>query len=87
MKVRFTKHAKKKFSELAKIGVLISKQTVIKAIREPENIDSSDAPKMIASRPINSRNIIRVVFRIEDDIIIVITFYPARKGRYYEKKN
>jgi len=26
----------------------------------------------------------QIVFKIEDDIITIITFYPAKKGRYYE---
>lgn len=88
VKIVFTKHARKKFRELKEIGVIISRQKVIEAIRNPEHIDKeSDAPKIIASRAININHILRVVFKEEDGIITVITFYPAKKGRYYEEKN
>ena len=86
VKVVFTKHAKKKFKNLAKLGFVISRKDVLSTIHTPEHVDhESDRPKIIVSRQINQKYIIRVVFKNEGDIIIVITFYPTRKGRYYEK--
>lgn len=87
MKIDYTKHAKKKFSDLAATGVKISPKDVLVTISKPENVDKeSDYPKIIASRPLSPKHILRVVFKIENGRIIIITFYPARKGRYYEKK-
>lgn len=87
MRIVFTKHARKKFADLAKIGVKVLRKDVITTIKDAEHIDiESEAPKIISSRPTDKRHILRVVFKIENDIITVITFYPARKGRYYEPK-
>ena len=87
VKVTFTKHAIQKFSDLEAVGVKISRKDVSITVKKPENLDQeSDFPKIIASRSLNVKQVLRVVFKIESDKIIIITFYPARKGRYYEKK-
>lgn len=87
MKIVLTHHAQKKFKDLLKIGVIVSKRAVLLTIKNPEHIDrESDKPKLIASKPIDSKHILRVVFKVEDDIITIITFYPAKRGRYYEDK-
>lgn len=87
MKFIFTKHAKERLRDFARYGVKISRQEVIEVIKNPEHVDEeSDHPKMIASKPKDAKHILRVVFKIEDDIITVITFYPAMKGRYYENQ-
>ena len=87
MKIIYTKHALKRLSEFVKQGLSISRKKIIYTIKNPEHLDKeSDAPKLIASTPINSKHIFRVVFKMEDDIITIITLYPARKGRYYEAK-
>lgn len=65
----------------------ITRQFIKLVILNPEHIDGeSDFPKVIASRSIDSKHILRVVYRRENDIILIITFYPAEQGRYYEKK-
>lgn len=85
MKYIFTKHAKIKFANLAKIGVTISKKHVLNTVKNPQHLDKiSDFPKIIASKNIDKNHILRVVFKSEDDIITIITFYPAKRGRYYE---
>ena len=38
---------------------------------------------IIASRSIDEKHVLRVVYKWKGDIITVITFYPAAKGRYY----
>ena len=87
MKIIYTKHAIKRLNEFVKQGLAVSKKEVIYIINNPEHLDKeSDAPKLIASAPISSKHIFRVVFKIEHDIITIITLYPAKKGRYYEAK-
>lgn len=90
MKFVFTKHAAvDKFTMLKKhkFKTRVTKQLIKQVILAPEHIDEkSDLPKIIASKTIDERHILRVVYRKEGDIIIVITFYPAEKGRYYETK-
>ena len=89
MKIIYTRHAKRKFKILAKVGVKLTRINVVTTICNPENLDrKSDYPKKIASRTLDEKHILRVVFKTEGDKITIITFYPAKKGRYYnEKKN
>lgn len=88
MRIVYTKHAKKKFKILEKIGVKVTSKAVSLTIEDPDHYDSeSDRLSIIVSKSIDKNHVLRVVFKIEDDIITVITFYPARKGRYYGKKN
>lgn len=43
----------------------------------------TDYPNFIASGRLDKDHIVRIVYKIEGDIITVITFFPAKKGRYY----
>lgn len=62
----------------------VSKETIKDVIKNPENEDKeTDFPKIIASKAIDTKHILRVVYKQKGDIITVITFYPAVKGRYY----
>ncbi|OGY22855.1 MAG: hypothetical protein A2Y57_02875 [Candidatus Woykebacteria bacterium RBG_13_40_7b] len=85
MKVVFSQHAKKdKFFILAKHKFNLNESDVIRVIENPEHEDrESNFPNIIASRGFDEKHVLRVVYRREDDIIKIITFYPAEKGRYY----
>ncbi|KKR78363.1 MAG: hypothetical protein UU23_C0001G0127 [Candidatus Curtissbacteria bacterium GW2011_GWA1_40_9] len=65
-----------------------SNKTFIKEIiTNPDHEDKvSDYPKIIASKSLDSKHVLRVVYKQEDDIITVITFYPAPKGKYYQNE-
>ncbi|MBI2049610.1 hypothetical protein HYT32_01770 [Candidatus Roizmanbacteria bacterium] len=70
-----------------KFKTRVTKQTIKEIVINPEHEDrESDKPNIIASRGIDLKHVLRVVYRKEFDIIRVITFYPAEKGRYYEDK-
>ena len=90
MKFVFTKHAAiDKFAVLKKhrFKTRVTKRLIKDIILNPEHKDEeSDKPNSIASKSIGVKHILRVVYRKEFDIIRVITFYPAEKGRYYEAK-
>src|SRR3989344_7116525 len=76
MKIIYTKHAKRKFKELERLGIKVSRRDITETTRNPEHSDrTSDFPKLIASNSFDKTRIIRVVFRKENDKIIVITFY------------
>ena len=85
MKIVFSKHAREdKFTMLAKHNFYPTEDDVIEVIKEPEHEDKeSDKPNIIASKGIDEKHVLRVVYRKENDIIKIITFYPAEKGRYY----
>ena len=85
MKIIFTSHAiKDKFPQLSKHGFRLTKSDVKSVINHPEHTDKiSDYPKIIVSKEFDKKHVLRVVYKIENGIIKVITFYPAEKGRYY----
>lgn len=85
MKIVFTKHALGKFLKFRKDNIIIPKKSVSEAVKYPDNVDTvSDKPKIIASKEFNNRLVLRVVYKKEYGIITIITFYLAKKGRYYE---
>ena len=84
MKVVYTKHVEKKLKSFKALGVIIRKSNIEKTVRNPIHIDKvSDYPKIIASGELDKNHIIRVVYKVENDIITVITCYPTQKGRYF----
>ena len=85
MKVVFTRHASvDKVAMLKKHKFVVNRKFIKSVIKNPEDEDKkSDSPKIIASRSIDEKHVLRVVYKWKGDIITVITFYPAAKGRYY----
>ena len=85
MKIVYTKHAFKKFRDLELLGVKISKKDIKRILEYPEHVDiKTDKPNRLTSGNCGQNRILRIVNRIEDrGIILVITFYPAKKGRYF----
>ena len=78
----FTKHANEKFSVLKRHKFFISRKMVIDTIKEPGLIDHSRRPLVIAQRKIDSKHVLRVVYKRESGKKIVITFYPGRTTQY-----
>lgn len=86
MKIRYTKHAGiDKFAILSRHKVKVTKRQVRDTILYPDHVESgNDKDQRIASKTIDVNHVLRVVYRRDGDILVVITFYPARVGRYYE---
>lgn len=84
--IKYTKHAVNKFKNLPPGSITVTKKNVLKAIKNPDFKDlESDKPKIIVHGSLDAKHIVRVVYKEENDIITVITFYPSRKGRYEKK--
>jgi len=82
MIIIFTKHADEKFAMLARHGVRVSRDKVIKTVKETRYIDYSRLPLLIAQSALDKNRVLRVVYKIEEDKIKIITFYPGRKSQY-----
>ena len=80
-RIRFTRHARNKFADLARMGMSITEDDVMSAIRNPDYVDQTVNPP-IAQKAISDRHLIRVVFVEEADEIRIVTFYPGRRSRY-----
>ena len=84
MTIRYTSHALRKFNDLDALGVHVTKRLIHSILTNPHTVDTeSDRPNIITSGILDTRHLLRVVYRMEDAIILVITFYPVRKERYF----
>ncbi|MBI3589058.1 MAG: DUF4258 domain-containing protein [Candidatus Liptonbacteria bacterium] len=78
----FTKHAENKFEILKRHQFPISKKLVTDALENPDLIDHSRQPLLIAQKKIDRDHVLRVVFKKELGNTKVITFYPGRIKQY-----
>ena len=81
----FTKHAKDKFGVLKKHKFIISEKKVLEALSQPDLIDYSHLPLLIAQKKFDSTHVLRVVYKEDRESIKVITFYPGRLKNYDKK--
>jgi len=79
--IRFTKHAQEKFGLLARHGFEVTEAQVIETLTSPDKIELDKEPS-VAQKALDENHVLRVVFRVEDDDQVVITFYPGRRRRY-----
>lgn len=82
MEIHFTKHAREKFRILARHGVKIPKKNVLETLKEPEHREYTRLPLLIVQRSLDENHVLRVVYREEEHVIIIVTFYPGRKSQY-----
>ena len=84
MKVIFTKHALSKLQEKESKSLNITKAKIISVLRNPTTTDKSIYPSRKVGK-LNEELSLCVIYKVEKSIHIVITFYPAEKGRYESK--
>ncbi len=78
----FTQHAKDKFIILKRHNFIVNSEQVIEAVNNPDLIDRSRMPLLIAQKKIDKTHVLRVVYKEELGIKKVITFYPGRVSQY-----
>ena len=83
--MHFTRHALEKFDILRRHGFLVSKKDVVTAVANPDFIDRSRSPLKIAQRSLDKGHVLRVVYKEEHGMKIIITFYPGRASQYEKK--
>lgn len=83
MKLKYTKHAEKKFIDLKSYGIIVKKAQISDAIHKPEFHILDNGTSIVASGFDKNHNL-RVVYKKSKSDIIVITFYIYKKGRYDE---
>jgi hypothetical protein len=79
--VRFTEHAEQKFDDLAELGFYVTSEQVVDVVLHPDDIDRNTYPP-IAQKAVSQRHVLRVVYIEDSEGVLVVTFYPARRGRY-----
>ena len=81
MKYRFTRHAFEKISLMKKYGFSVNQEKIILTIEKPVKKETKGW-NFIATSILDKTHVLRVVYRQEDDIIIIITIYPGRIKSY-----
>ncbi len=84
MKIVFTSHAKEKLQSKEAKVLGIKKKLVVQVIHKPIVVNKDLDPHQSIG-VLNEELSLAVIWKKENDIIKVITFYPAEKGRYESK--
>lgn len=75
----FTKHALEKFEILKNRGVDISKDEVLECVANPDDVNDDLRPPLIfVTKRFEGGRWVRVVYRVIDGVITIITFYPIK---------
>lgn len=82
MNVRFTHHAKQKIQLLQTYSFHITTSSIENILRNPQHIEDKTDGTHIAMSLYDDTHVLRIVYRVEHDIIIVITCYPGRRKAY-----
>lgn len=80
-RIRFTRHALEKLALLRHYGFDISREQLIEAILKPSRLDER-ASQFFATKGIDTKHAIRVVYEKRKGYLVVITFYPVERKRY-----
>lgn len=86
MNIQFTKHAQEKFAILKRHSFFVTKKQVTNTVLHPDVLDHSRLPLYIAQKTIDDTHVLRVVYKRESGIKVIITFYPGRKSSYEKRK-
>ncbi len=78
----FTKHAEDKFHLLKSHKFTITRHQVISACSNPDLVDYARLPLLIAQKQRNKTHVLRVVYKQENSLKKIITFYPGRAKHY-----
>jgi hypothetical protein len=82
VRVDYTRHARAKFEMLKRHGFEIRPDQVEETVLRPEAVTPQPGGRLLAQKRLTERHVLRVVYREEGDVRVVITFYPGRRERY-----
>lgn len=80
-RISFTKHAYQKFEFLRKYGFDVSETLVRETVADPSQIYRRD-DQLLALKPLNQEYALGVVYKMVNDNIVVVTFYPVKRERF-----
>ena len=81
----YTIHAEEKLTLPRVKKLRINKKRIERIIKKPIVVDASEQPVLIAIGNLTKTLSLCVVYRRVEEVIRIITFYPAEKGRYERK--
>ncbi|MBC7227539.1 MAG: DUF4258 domain-containing protein [Thermoflexales bacterium] len=82
MAIRYTRHAEYKFEVLREHGFPVTPDQVADALMHPDRVIPQSEGRLVAQKRLTEEHVLRVIYRIEGNDAVVITFYPGRRDRY-----
>ena len=80
--VRFGSHAVKKFDELRRYKVFVTREQVEQTVRQPDRVEDGKKGRQVATGRFTEHLVLRVIYRETEDAFEIVTFYPGRRSRY-----
>lgn len=84
MRIIFTIHVADKLKEVESKKLKITKVKILSVLNKPIAVDKKINPHQSVGN-LSEDLSLSVIWKIENDTTKVITYYPARKGRYESK--
>jgi hypothetical protein len=84
MRIIFTKHATLKLRDKESKILRLTKKKIKEALEDPIAIDETLYPHRKVGKLTKDLSLC-VIYKFEKETCVVITFYPAEKGRYESK--
>jgi hypothetical protein len=81
----FSRHALEKLEDETSKRLGLTPDLLKRTLNNPELIDNTDFPVLTAIGKLTEALSLSVVYKFVETGIKVITFFPARKGRYERK--
>lgn len=82
MKIIFTRHAKRKFKFLRELNWNFDVKQIKTILQNPDYLIVNNNGIKGVLKSITPKLDLRIIYSEKDDIITIITFYPAPKRRY-----
>lgn len=84
MKIVLTLHAQEKLQEKDAKSLKITRKQIFEILTNPDKVNKTKNPHQSIGR-LNDSLTLCVIWKIENEAVKVVTFYPAEKGRYESK--
>jgi len=79
-RIVFSPHAREKIARLRHLR--ITEEVVSSILRNPDKVEEGYMNRKIAQGAIGAEHLVRIVFEETDNMLLVITVYPAGRRRY-----
>ncbi len=85
LEIKLSKHANDKLDDSTSKRLNITAELVKAVLGKPDLVDSSEYPILMAVGEISRGLSLCVIYKFVEKGIKVITFFPAKRGRYESK--
>ena len=83
--IKFSRHAVEKLNDSTSKKLGITVELIKRILNKPSLIDNSEYPILMAIGELNRNLSICVVYKFTEKGLKIVTFFPAKRGRYEGK--